>query len=210
MRGDKFRAKVSAYQNDVSDYIDLVEFGPPVNGSFCPAPFPGCPPVPIVVIPINTFSLVQYQNIADAKLWGAELELGYDWGAGFIQAAVTHQRGKNEETGAPLLSITPDRISTTLGLRFLDDKLVAGTRVTLVDASDDGLSSTLTPPTSAYGVVDLFASYQVSKDVSLDGIIYNVGNTEYRQYLYADYSPGTQGKLALTIKFPADPFIGGQ
>ena len=102
------------------------------------------------------------------------------------------------------------RISTTLGFRFLDDKLVAGTRVTLVDASDDGLSSTLTPPTSAYGVVDLFASYQVSKDVSLDGIIYNVGNTEYRQYLYADYSPGTQGKLALTIKFPADPFIGGQ
>ena len=208
MRGDKFRAKVSAYQNDVSDYIELVEFGPPVAVSFCPAPFPGCPPVPVVTIPLNTFSLVQYQNIADAKLWGAELELGYDWGDGFVQVAATHTRGENSETGGPLNTIPPDRVSTTLGLRFLNEKLVAGTRVTVVDSSNPNLSSVLAPPTSGFTVVDLFSSYQVSKDVSLDGIIYNVGDTEYRQFLYADDSPGIQGKLALTIKFPADGVIG--
>lgn len=205
MRGDKFRAKISAYQNDVSDYIDLATFGPPPSGIICVAPgmcFPFEPYGP------DAYSFAQYQNISDAKLWGAELELAYDWRAGFVQVAVTHQRGENEETSEALLTISPDRISTTLGFRFLNDKLVAGTRVTLVDASDG--ASSFAPATSAYGVVDLFASYQVNRDVSLDGIIYNVGDTEYRQYLYQDNSAGIQGKMALTIKFPADGVIGGK
>ncbi len=82
--------------------------------------------------------------------------------------------------------------------------------MTLYDSSNDALDSALVPQTSAYGVVDLFASYQISRDVSLDGIIYNVGDIDYRQYLYADNSAGIQGKLALTIKFPADGLIGGK
>ena len=46
--------------DDVKDYIELVQFGPPVVYNFCPAPVPGCPPVPIVQIPINSTSLAQY------------------------------------------------------------------------------------------------------------------------------------------------------
>ncbi len=209
MRGDKFRAKISAYQNDVSDYIDLATFGPPIQ--ICPpgAPVFLCNNGTIPLITLVDYSFAQYQNIADAKLWGAELELAYDWGGGFIQTSVTHQRGENQETSEALVTITPDRIATTIGFRFLDDKLVAGTRITLVDGVNS-VDETLAPSTSAYGVVDLFANYQISRDVSLDGIIYNVGDTDYRPYLYSNYSPGVQGKIALTIKFPADGVIGGK
>jgi hemoglobin/transferrin/lactoferrin receptor protein len=205
MRGDKFRAKVSAYQNDVTDYIDLATFGPPPTATIC-IPFAGC--FPFDPYGADAYSFAQYQNIADAKLWGAELELAYDWRDGFIQIAVTHTRGENEETGDPLLTIPPDRIATTLGFRFLDEKLIAGTRVTMVDNSNPNLESALAIPTSGYAIVDLFGSYQISKDVSVDGIIYNVFDEQYRQFLYADYSPGVQGKLALTIKFPSDGVFG--
>jgi hemoglobin/transferrin/lactoferrin receptor protein len=210
MRGDKFRAKVSAYRNDVSDYIELVEFGPPIVS---------CPPgVPLFVcqagfVPFITlldYSFVQYQNIADARLEGAELELAYDWGGGFVQVAATHTRGENRETGGPLNTIPPDRVITTLGFRFLNEKLVAGTRITAVDHSDPDLDSAIAPPTSGYALVDLFGSYQFNEDVSLDGIIYNVFDQQYRQFLYLDDSPGVQGKLALTIRFPADGVLGGK
>jgi hemoglobin/transferrin/lactoferrin receptor protein len=203
VRGDKVRAKISAYREDVSDYIELVEFGPPVFFSFCPAPVPGCPPVPVVTGLLNTFSFVQYQNLADAQLDGAELEFDYDWGDGFMHVAATHTRGKNSETGGPLNTVPPDRVSTTLGLRLLNKKLVAGTRVTLVDHSDPNIDPLLFPFASGYGLVDIFGSYQITQDVSLDGIVYNVGDQQYRTFLNYDDSPGRQGKLAVTIKFPA-------
>jgi hemoglobin/transferrin/lactoferrin receptor protein len=78
VKGDKLRAKFNVFRNDVKDYIDLATFGPPVIFSFCPAPFPGCPPVPIVNIPINTYSFAQYQNIAEARIEGVEFEGTYD------------------------------------------------------------------------------------------------------------------------------------
>ena len=72
--GDKLRAKVNVFRNDVSNFIELVNFGPPVT--FCPAPFPGCPPVPRIVI--NSTSLAQYQNIGEGRIEGIEFEGNYD------------------------------------------------------------------------------------------------------------------------------------
>jgi len=59
MKGDKVRVKANVFRNDVQDYIELVQFGPPVTFTFCPAPVPGCPPVPNVTIPINSTSFAQ-------------------------------------------------------------------------------------------------------------------------------------------------------
>lgn len=195
-RGDKFRGKVSAYRNDVSDYIEFVEFGPPLV--ICPFPDPDC------TIP---YTFVQYQNVANAQIEGVEAEFDYDWGDGFFHFSATHTRGENSDTGEALNSIPPDRISTTIGWRFMDKKLVAGTRVLMVDSTDDDIDESL--QADGYAVVDVFASYQVTNDIVLDGILYNVFDKQYQPFLNADSAAGIQGKVALTVKFPVEAPLGG-
>lgn len=190
-RGDKVRGKLAVYRNDVEDYIDLVGiFGPPCRldprrGGFC----------------------VQYQNIAQARIEGLELELGYDWGGGFVNVAGTINSTENRETGDALLSHQPDRLSTTLGFRFLQGRAVAGGRVHFVDHSDKdagaalaGFAPTLLP-TDGYALFDLFASYQFNDWSALDVAINNVTDVRYRKYLDQDDSAGLQARAALTIKF---------
>ena len=64
-KGDKLRVKANVFRNDIEDYIELVKFGPPVTCS-ARRRVPGCPPVPRL-IPINSFSFSQYQNIGQAQ-----------------------------------------------------------------------------------------------------------------------------------------------
>ena len=118
--GDRFRGKFNLFRNDVEDYIDGVVFGPP--GPFVP------------------FSFFQYQNIAKARVEGAEIELNYDWGAGFAILTGTRTRGTNRENGLALATIPPDRVSGTLAYRFLNGRLVTGARVHLVEASERNIS----------------------------------------------------------------------
>ncbi len=106
-KGDKLRIKADVFRNDIEDYIELVNFGPPVT--FCPAPRPGCPPVPR--IPINSFSLSQYQNIGKAQIEGVEFEGTYDAGDWFVGLSGQHIRGRDTTGNLPLLNIParPDR-----------------------------------------------------------------------------------------------------
>jgi len=139
----------------------------------------------------------QYQNIAQARLQGAELEAAYDWGRGFITVAGTIIEGENETTGDPLNSVYPNRLSATLGFRLLDDKLTLGTRLTFVDDSE----SEVTNPTKGYGLVDLFASYRYDENISGDVTIQNVLDRQYIQYQNSQASPGLTAKFGLTVKF---------
>lgn len=194
--GDSFRAKASVFQNDIDDYIDSVAIGPVYNVPVVPGmPAFVCNFVPtLCLIPIQD---QQYQNIAKARLHGAELEAAYDWGGGFVSVAGTIIDGKNENTGDPLNSVLPNRISTTLGFRFLDDKFTVGTRLTFVDDT----KSTVTNPTKGYGLVDLFASYRYNENISGDISIQNVFDRQYTQYLNSNASPGLTAKFGLTVKF---------
>jgi len=194
---DKFRGKANVFLNNVTNFIDMVEVGEPYRipvapgfpAAFCR--FPGTPCV--------EFYDQQYQNVAKARLTGVELEAAYDWGGGFISLAATHITGKNKQTNMPLNSVMPDQVSTTLGLRFLDDKLTVGTRLTFVDDSKETVSN----PTKGYGLVDLFASYQYSDRIRGDVIVKNVFDRQYTQYLNSEPSPGLTAKFALTVKFAA-------
>lgn len=199
-RGDRFRGKFAAFRNDIEDYIDL-SFVPPVPALGCIAA-PGDPPVPFCL---------QYANIAEARIEGFELELGYDWGGGFLNIAGTLTSTENRDTGIALLSHQPDRLSTTLGFRFLDDKLIAGTRVHLVEGSEaDAVRSvppqlgqliTVFAPTDGYVLWDLFGSYQFNDWSALDVALNNITDVDYRKYLDQNDSAGFQARAALTVKF---------
>jgi hemoglobin/transferrin/lactoferrin receptor protein len=167
-----------------------VTFGPPIIFSFCPAPIPGCPPVPRVTIPINTFSFAQYQNIANARIEGVEMETTYDAGIWFVGLAGQRIRGRDLATHDPLGSIPPDKISTTLGVRLFERKLTASVRWTAVaakpasqtpDRDRNGIPDFL--PTDAYNLVNLYVAYEPTPGVVAHFGIENLLNEYYIPYL---------------------------
>jgi len=204
--GDTFRAKATVFRNEIDDYIGftnadtstLVAFIPGMPNSVCSRLPPAQARRMCALMPDQ-----QYQNFAKVRLTGAELEAAYDWGWGFTTIAGTYVRGKDQETGYGLASVPPNRISGTLGFRFLDNRLTVGGRVTGVF----GKSRRNLPPdqvdlaTPGYGLVDLFASYSFNDWVRADVSVQNLFDKRYTQYLNYTSSAGMQAKAGLTIRF---------
>lgn len=201
--GDAFRAKIVGFSNEVDNYIDIkgvgvtnyVAVSPAIPASLCAgrtAAFGPCQ------IPVQA---QQYVNIARGDLSGVEVEAAYDWGGGFASLAYSHTDGVNAATKVALLTVTPDKVSGTLGLRFLDRKLTVGTRITYNDARTNVPVSTLIPNTKDYTLVDLFASYDYSDWVKGAVTLSNVFDKRYTKYLDIDSSPGFQARGSLTFKF---------
>ncbi|MFE1597251.1 TonB-dependent hemoglobin/transferrin/lactoferrin family receptor [Methylobacterium sp. ID0610] len=200
--GDAVRAKLNVFANTVDDFINIQTVGPTyfvpaiagIPASIC-ARIPGRFPC---VIPVQSY---QYLNIAQAQLNGVELEGTYDWGGGFATLAATHTQGRDRATGQTLLTVPPDRISTTLGLRFLGGDLTLGTRLTFVAPRRDVPAGSTVLATRGYGLVDLFASYQATDRIRADFILQNAFDRRYTQYLNLLPSPGLTAKAAVSIKF---------
>ena len=69
------------------------------------------------------FDSITYANIDEARLQGLEVEAAYDPGWGFFGLGGTLNEGENKETGDPLNSVYPDRLTATAGFRALSDRL---------------------------------------------------------------------------------------
>lgn len=192
-KGDTFRAKINAFQNDVEDYIDLVSFGP---------------------VSFGTSQYVQYQNIPSARVRGLEAEVNYDAGLWFVGVAGTLQKGENTQTGVGLASIQPARVTTTGGVRLLDRKLTLSAQWSSVAANTDIPAGYI--PSTSYNLVNLYAAYQATKDVTVNLGIDNVFNEYYRPYaipgsstdgttqndiLWTAAGPGVTYKAAVKVHF---------
>jgi len=184
--GDKFRAKLNFFRNDLSNYIDLVNFGPPVT--FCFGPPASCLP-PGAPSVINPTSLAQYQNTGDAHISGVELNADYDAGSWFAAIAGQVMRGR-DQAGLPLATVQPDQVATTLGIRSDDRKLTLAVRWAAIaaksasevpDRNGDGVPDFL--PTGAYNLVNLYLGYSPVPDVTTSFSIDNLLNQYYVPYL---------------------------
>lgn len=166
--GDSFRGKFNIFRNDVSDYIDTVQFnGPPFN-SF--PPIPGVFPT----------TYLQYQNIASARIQGFEMETMYDAQRFFIGVSASIQEGKNTQTNIGLYSVQPQKFTTTAGLRFFENKLVVSAMWTSVKSNTD-IPATYLPGTS-YDLVNLYMAVHPTKDIALNFSVENLLNQYYRPY----------------------------
>lgn len=195
--GDKFRAKIDAFDNHIDNYIDMEAVGPYYLVPYIPGmPSTVCKYYPKYCISMQSY---QYINVAQAEIYGVEGEAAYDWGGGFTSFSGTLLHGDNVATGAPLNTVFPGRFSLTGGLRFFDQKLTAGGRFTFVSASP----STVTTPSAAYGTVDLFANYTINDQMSGAFTVTNLFNRNYTQYLDSEPNPGLTAKLSLNIRFAA-------
>jgi hemoglobin/transferrin/lactoferrin receptor protein len=162
-KGDTLRGKLNGFQNDVTDYIDAVSYGPTLIPGF------------------GTFNqFYQYQNIPSARIRGVELETMYDTGAWFVGFNATLQKGYNTQTGVGLTSVQPRRATTTAGMRFLDRKLVLSAQWASVSANTDIPAGYV--PSTGYDLVNLYLSYQATKDTLINLSVDNLLNKYYRPY----------------------------
>lgn len=179
---DKFRAKANYYHNEIDNFIGEQQIG-----------FPG------------TF---QYVNIAQAEIYGFEVEALYDFGDGFVQATYTHARGDDKTANVPLITVYPDKFVGTVGLRFLDNALTVGARLTAA-ASQTRLPPPPPPPnppsilpSSSYELVDLFITYDHNRYFSAGLTLKNITDQQYVPFRQAEGtpSPGFSALLSATFK----------
>ncbi|MEH2515219.1 hemoglobin/transferrin/lactoferrin receptor protein [Bradyrhizobium sp. AZCC 1610] len=194
---DSFRGKFNVFRNDVSDYIDLVPFG-----------FVAMPP--FGTLP----QFYQYQNIAQARIEGIEAETLYDAGSWYVGVAGHLIRGKNVATNIGLSTITPRKITTTGGVRLLDRRLILAAQWSSFGANNDVPAGYL--PSTGYELVNLYLTWNATKDIVFSASIDNLLNQYYRPYaiprsssdnstqndvLWSSPGPGRVYKAGLKIHF---------
>jgi hemoglobin/transferrin/lactoferrin receptor protein len=198
--GDSFRGKFNVFRNDVSDYIDLV----------------GSTPIPPILFPApGLFSqFFQYQNIAQARIEGVEAETIYDAGLWYVGVAGHLIRGKNVATNVGLATITPRKMTTTGGVRLLDRRLILAAQWSSFGANNDVPAGYL--PSTGYELVNLYLTWNATKDIVFSASIDNLLNQYYRPYaipgsstdgttqndvLWSSPGPGRVYKAGLKIHF---------
>lgn len=185
--GDAFRGKIAVFENQVRDYIEGRLTDP---GNDCGIAINGC-----------ADATYGYSNISRARLRGVEGEFTYDARRWFATLAGSMVRGDNLATGMPLESVFPDKVVIGGGLRFLNEKLVVGGRVTLV-AKQNRLPSTAAAATysKSYGLVDADIAYEIAKDTRFFAIAENIGDVRYKRFRDGDRSPGFVTKVGFTTR----------
>lgn len=188
--GDAFRFKAAYFNNDVEDYIDGVTLS-----AFDPTS--GCPFGPGIPI------CFQYQNFAEAKIRGFEMEGVYDasWGfAGISASIIDGHTISHDGERADLVTVPSSQVTAQLGFRFLEDKLTVGGEVQY-NGKPKG-----NPVAKDYTLVNAFASYQATDNFKVDFRADNLFDVKYTNPLNASatsviYEPGVTLKLAATMRF---------
>jgi hemoglobin/transferrin/lactoferrin receptor protein len=194
---DSFRGKLNLFRNDVDGYIDLIAS------------------TPVAVPPFGSFSqFYQYQNIAHARIEGFEWETAYDAGLWYVGFSGHLIRGKNVATNVGLSTITPRKITTTGGVRLLDRRLILAAQWSSFGPNNDVPAGYL--PATGYELVNLYLTWNATKDVVFTASIDNLLNQYYRPYaipgsstdgtsqndvLWSSPGPGRVYKAGLKIHF---------
>ncbi|TIP82363.1 MAG: TonB-dependent hemoglobin/transferrin/lactoferrin family receptor [Mesorhizobium sp.] len=188
--GDAFRFKAAYFNNDVDDYIEGVTLS-----AFDPTS--GCPFGPGIPI------CFQYQNFAEARIRGFEMEGVYDAGWGFAGLSASIIDGHTisyDGERADLVTVPSSQVTGQLGFRFLEDKLTVGGEVQY-NGKPKG-----NPVARDYTLVNVFASYQATDNLKVDFRADNLFDVKYTNPLNASatsvvYEPGVTLKLAATMRF---------
>lgn len=185
---DSLRARVSVFQTDFDDFIESIVTNPPPPAS----------------------GTTEARNVASARIRGIEVEAAYDSGRWFAKLGASMLRGDNRTEKRPLNNIPAHKLAVTVGHRFLESGIILGGRVLAVATQDRKPFSPY--PTSGYGLVDLFASWEPVDGPlvgwRLDLAVDNLFDHAYRRLSWdsgavpADfYDVGRNIKVALRAQF---------
>lgn len=180
--GDRLRIRVSAFRNDIDDFIEQT------------------------VLATTTVT----RNIGQARITGVEAEAQYDAGTWWLGLGAAALKGDNLETNQPLASIPAHRVSVNAGYRFLDQGVTVGGRITATAEQDRAPATTgVAQQTSGYGLLDLFASWTptAAPNLRVALAVDNVFDHAYRRSTWnsdpapAFYETGRNIRGSLRIAF---------
>lgn len=187
-QGDSVQVKTTGFYNDVKDLITL-------NPALRPGPnaIPG------------------YVNIANAEIYGVEVEMAYDSDYFFANAGYSHVIGRNKDTGAWLTTVAPHELSVTLGGKLPEHDLRFGWKARFVADPQDPARRSSTPlPTSTryaqgFNVHDVFLTW-TPQDGQFAGWqadfgVENLFDEQYKEFLHNDPARGRTFKVSLSKQF---------
>lgn len=194
--GDRFQGKVSYFESDISDLINLS-----VDFTYDPTCFSGPTFFPCTAGTTNS------ANIDGAMLNGWEVEASYEAPRWFGRLSASTLEGANVETGEDLGTLTPDRLALDAGLKLTAWNARVGTRIQLAGEFERrGLSGTelaVVESRPGYVVLDLYATWRPSflDSVRIDAGVDNVFDHDYDRVFEGVSEPGRNFKVAASWQF---------
>jgi hemoglobin/transferrin/lactoferrin receptor protein len=170
---DSFRLKAVYFDMDVENYVTGCGVQPKVF--FCNTP-------------------------GTSQVKGVELQAMYDAGGAFTGLTYTHTNTNlpSQVDGLGAHSYTPEHVLVaTGGLRFLDQRLTIGARVTYNSESNVGAinvfpgSSYSSPTMPGYTLVDLFTSYKFDNGFEVGATALNLFDLDYTPALTTPFTAST-------------------
>jgi TonB-dependent heme/hemoglobin receptor len=156
-----------------------------------------------------------YVNLTNpAKLKGLDLEANYDAGIAYIGTSLSLINGKYDEAydsggyqfpSVLNLYLAPkQKIVVDGGMRFLDRKLTLGGRLTRVVPEEmQGAFFTQSPIYRPYTLLDAYASYKLSENLTIRAAVENITDRAYVDAMASQLtaSPGRTATVGVTARF---------
>ncbi|MEM7640113.1 MAG: TonB-dependent hemoglobin/transferrin/lactoferrin family receptor [Pseudomonadota bacterium] len=194
---DRFQAKISYFETEADELINLSVDVVPAATCFAPPLFQPC-----------NWGTSESSNVDEAELKGWEGELSYDSDRVYASASYSTIEGTNLSDGSDLGALTPDRIAVDVGLKVPEWNSRFGARVQ--HAADfeqrvaDGTGGfVLQDERDGYVVVDLYATWrpELVEGLRLDLGIDNVFDEDYERVFAGVPQPGQNLKITASWQF---------
>ena len=196
-RGDRFQGKISYYESEVEDLINLtVDFAYDPTCFAAPSFFP-C-----------TAGTTNSANVKNAELEGIEAEFAYDSEVIYGRATFASIEGTDSVTGEDVGALTPNRLALDVGVKVPEWKARIGSRLQIAgDYERKALNGSnildVVEERNGYAVLDFYATWKpdFANGVRFDVGVENVFDKEYERVFAGVLEPGRNFKIAASYQF---------
>jgi len=186
--GDRFQIKASHFRTEGKDFIDLE-----VNQ---PSPFVDCNPF----VPGDCDGTTRSVNVADAELWGNEVEASYESHRVRVGLGFSTLDGEDEETGEKLGVLTPPQLTVDAALKLPEFDSILGWR--MIAADDFDKVNDPAEERDGYTVHDVYFAWAPSQG-ALEGLRVDLGidnafDKSYERVFTDAKEPGRNFKVLIS------------
>lgn len=195
-QGDKFKVEATYFRNDVKDLINLKEFNNP-NGNRMSQSLP-------TNSQYKNITYSQYQNIANARLSGIELQAQYQTERLTLFTNYGSTKGRDKDSGEALSNIAASKIGVGADYALVKDKFTVGATITHYAAQHRvPKDHAVTYP--SYILTDLRATYAPLKgewkNLRLDFALENLFDRKYQPAFSLMEGTGRNAKISAVYSF---------
>lgn len=195
-QGDKFKIEATYFRNDVKDLINLKRFNNPNGNRMSQS------------LPTNSqnqnITYSQYQNIANARLSGIELQAQYQTERLTLFTNYGSTKGRDKDSGKALSNIAASKIGVGADYALVKDKFTVGATITHYAAQHRvPKDHDVTYP--SYILTDLRATYAPLKgewkNLRLDFALENLFDRKYQPAFSLMEGTGRNAKISAVYSF---------